>query len=232
MKKASPAAKEALEFAGFAASLFLLWYIGKRFAVSSGSLKAFLNNVPLALSGAVFVLLYVLVTFFVWLSKDVFRIAAAVVYGPWVSTLLVFIGEMANAWVLFNFSRRAGKGFVQKNVPARFTSLYGKSGGIGFGWLLFLRATPLFPFRFLDLGAGLSELSFGRYFAACALGSPLRIFWLQYILAGVGQAALTDPAKITAYLQEHNPVLWLSFLYFVFLVIASLIMKAREKRCR
>jgi len=60
----------------------------------------------------------------------------------------------------------------------------------------------------------------------------LRIFWLQYIIAGVGEAVLTDPAKITRYFSEHPSVLLWSSLYLVFLIAASVIIKAREKNAR
>src|SRR5436189_110289 len=82
---------------------------------------------------------------------------------------------------------------------------------------------PLVPFRFMDLGFGLTKLPFTKYFLAVVLGSPLRIFWLQFILAGVGEALFKNPSALLDYLMAHQNVLFLSGIYFIGVIIATII---------
>jgi len=74
----------------------------------------------------------------------------------------------------------------------------------------------------------LTGIKFRRYFLIVLLGSPLRILWIQYILAGVGQAALRDPKAISQYLNSHAEIFILSLIYLVLAIIALMKLKHKE----
>jgi uncharacterized membrane protein YdjX (TVP38/TMEM64 family) len=208
------------------------WYAGSHFSLDATRLRQPLAAFPLFLSGLLFVILYVTVTFFLWFSKDVFRLAAALFFGPFVSTVLVWLAEMGNAWVLFHFSRTMGKEYIERSLPLNARRIYERSGGMGFGWLLLLRCAPVVAFRVLDMGAGLSAIPFGRYFLASVIGSPLRIFWLQLVLAGAGTAVFKGPAALNGYLSVHPGVVVFSMLYLFGMIAAAIFIKTRERTCR
>lgn len=220
------------KFIIFIAAIVLFIVIGRHFPIDMDKLERSLAHLPFLAAGAIFVTLYVVVTFFIWLSKDIFRIAAALLFGPLLSSLLVFIAELINAVVLFNFSRFLGRGFVEESLKSRAKDLDERLARANFLWLFLFRVTPFIPFRFLDLGAGLTKMSCGRYLAAVILGSPLRIYWLQYILAALGRSVF-NPEVIINYLVLNKPafIFSLSYLLLVILVFLKLRRKT-NKRCR
>ncbi len=210
--------QEPLRLVVLLGGLLLLWLTGRLFSLDLAGVEEFFRKVPLAIAGPCFVGAYVVVTLVVWFSKDLFRIAGALVYGPYWSTLFLCVGELINAWIHFGLSRRLGRGWVESRLGRRYRTLDTRIGNLDFLWLLLFRATPLIPYRFLDLAAGLTSMRFRRYLAACVLATPPRVFWLQFILAGVGRTILTDPAAAGRYLEE-NPVAFAWTCGYVVLVI-------------
>lgn len=211
-------------------SLFLLWYLARYFHFDAEALQASLKKIPLFYSGAVFVFLYCLVTFFIWFSKDAFRLIAAVLFGAVLSTIFIFIAEALNAFILFYIARILGRNFVVDSLKGKCAKLDAKIGKSSFLWLFIFRAMPLIPFRFLDLSCGLTRISFKRYFLAVILGSPLRIFWVQYILAGVGLSILSRPEALVNYLLSNKPAFIFSLIYFVLVIAVVLSLKLRSRK--
>ena len=212
-----------LRFVALIGILVLCWYAGRYFEIDTAFYKSWLLQFPLFISGLIFVLLYVGVTFFAWLAKDLFKIIGAFVFGAYLSTFLIWIAEMFNAAILFHLSRNLGRGFVESKLKRKEGGLNRKIEGSGFWGIFALRAVPLIPYRFLDLACGLTKISFAKYFLIVVVGSPPRIFWIQFILAGIGEAFLKDPNALTKYLMENNAVFLWSFLY----VIAAIVIVIR-----
>ncbi|MDD5166093.1 MAG: VTT domain-containing protein [Candidatus Omnitrophica bacterium] len=211
------------------ASLFFLWYWGRLVHFDTGAIEASLKKLPIFYAGIIFVVLYVVVTFFVWLSKDAFKFIAAVLFGAYMSTLFVYLAEIINAVILFGLSRHLGRGFVEKHLQAKYNNLDKKLGSINFFWLFLFRVVPLFPFRFLDLACGLTRISFKRYFLAVILGSPLRIFWVQYVLSGVGKSIFHNPYALSEYLLQNKPLFIFSFAYLILAILVAFKVKRKEK---
>lgn len=204
-------------------TLFLIASVvlARYYTIDVAALRKTLAAFPFALSAGVFIVLYVAVSFFVFFSKDLFWLVGALLFGPLASTVCVYIAECANAAIFWKLARMLGSPFVQKSLSARHAALAGRLRGISFGWLLLLRATPLVPYRFLDIGAGACGVRFRRYFAAVALGSWVKIAWVQYVLAAVGQAALTDPAEVARFYLGHQAWLWMSAGYLLLVALAA-----------
>lgn len=220
--------KTKLKFLVLLATIVLSIMIGRLFHIDTATLQGYLKKFPLFYSGLIFVLLYVVVTFFIWFSKDIFRFTAAVLFGATLSTLFIWLAETLNAGVLFYLARKLGREFVQDSLKKRkYSQLDEKLGKVSFLWLFLFRLVPLIPFRFLDLGTGLSRVSFRRYLLAVVLGSPLRIFWVQYALAGVGEALFKTPFVLAKYLSQNTPLFLFSLVYLVLVMVVALKLKRK-----
>lgn len=208
--------------------IFLLWYLGRSFPVKPEGLQKSLERLPVIYSGIIFVVLYVVVTFFIWFSKDILKIVGALLYGAALSTLFIWAAEVANAFILFHLGRYLGRGFVQDSLKGKFHSLDTKLAKVNFFWLLVFRAVPLVPFRFMDLGLGLTKISFGRYLIVVILGSPLRIFWVQYILSGVGAGIFRSPNLLVEYLMANKFLFSFSLTYLGLVALVALKIKFKD----
>lgn len=152
---------------------------------------------------------------------------AAVLYGPYISTVFVFVAETINAFILFYFARYLGREFVEKNIQNKYRNLDKKLGQISFGWLLLFRTAPFLPFRFMDLAAGLTRIEFKKYLLAVALGSPVRIFWLQFALSGIGKKILNNPYSVMEFLQGNKGFFIFSALYLILVIVVAVKLKRR-----
>jgi len=220
------------KFVVFIGIIALLWLIGKTLPLDKDTIKNSLTRFPLVLSCAIFVFSYVFVTFFIWFSKDIFRFVSAILYGPYISTLLVFVSEAINAFILFNMARYLGRDFVEEFLKKSGGNLDKKLSGTTFPWLLTLRAVPLIPFRFLDIFAGLTDMPFRRYFWAVALGSPIRIFWLQYALAIAGDTVFKDSRKFSEFVLNNKFLFYSNLIYLVLVIIVFFKIRKRQSKCQ
>jgi uncharacterized membrane protein YdjX (TVP38/TMEM64 family) len=218
-----------LKFLIFIIALSLIWFLGTFFHIDSQEIEYSLRKFPLIYSGLIFIFLYVIVTFFIWLSKDVFRLAAAILFGGYLSTVFVCIAETINAFVLFYFARYFGRGFVESSLQRSRRGLDERLTNVNFFWLFMFRFVPFIPLRFLDLAVGLTNISFRRYLLVVILGSPLRILWVQYILANVGRGVLKDPLLLAEYISQDKTFLIFSFAYTLLIILVALKLKKKGK---
>jgi hypothetical protein len=70
-------------------------------------------------------------------------------------------------------------------------------------------------------------MRFGRYLFACVLGSPIKLFWVQYVLFGVGEGVVSDPHLLVEYFSGNPNVLLFSLVYII--LVAIVIWKVRRK---
>ncbi len=212
-------------------AVFCLW-AGSVVHLSEGQVRSWLERVPFPIAGTVFVGLYVGVTFFVWLGpKDLFRVVAAAFFGPYASTALVFIAEMINLLVFFGMSRRLGRDFVEERLPGRLKRWDHLLAHGGDGLIFLLRVFPVIPLRFLDLGLGLTRFPLRRYFVLAFLGTPIRIFVIQFFLA-LGVETITHPDRLQGYLEAHPTAMAGVLLYIVGSIITFWVLRRRTRRGR
>lgn len=220
--------KVQIKFFFFVFILVLLMLAGRHFHVDTAKIQKSLSGFPVIYSGILYVTLYVVITFFVFFSKDVFWITGAVLFGPALSTLYISIAEIINACILFNMSRYLGRRFVENSLKGKYRNLDEKLTSLNFFWLFMFRAAPLIPYRFLDLAFGLTKVSFGRYMTAVVLASPVKTFWIQYILAGVGNSVLTNPYVLVDYLSGNKTLFAFSFIYLLLVILVALKIKRKN----
>lgn len=219
--------KKKIEFLILIIALILFWYLGRFFRIDTQALQRSLGRFSLFYSGILFVILYCFVTFFVWLSKDVFKFMGAVLFGAYFSTLFILIAEIINAFILFYLTRYLGRGFVEKSLEKRYKNLDQRLANINFFWLFLFRAVPLIPFRFLDIALGLTNISFRRYLIVVILGSPIRIFWVQYIVASVGESIFNNPYALVEYLLKNKTLFMFSLAYLILVIFLAVKFKDR-----
>lgn len=220
--------KSRIKFLVLIISLILIWYLGRVFQIDTEAMGQSLHRFPVLYSGIIYVALYCVVTFFVFFSKDIFWITGALAYGPYLSTLLVIIAEAINAVILFHLARYLGRNFVEHCLKKKSEDIDDRLANINFFWLFILRLAPLIPYRFLDLAVGLTRIHFRRYLAAVLLATPIRAFWVQYILAAVGKNILNKPELLVGYLSQNKALLILSFIYLVLVILAAFKLRHRD----
>ncbi len=214
--------KPTQRFFLFIALIAGLWYLGRALHIDLVQIKAWLSQYPLWLSGSLFVLIYIGLTTVLWVGTiDIFRISGALLFGPYWSTLFVTLAEIGNATILFLLSRKLGREFIEQKFNLKEKHRQYAPDNAGFWTALVLRINPLVPFRFMDVGFGLTQLSFRKYFYAVVLGSPLRIFWLQFVIAGMGEAVFRNPSAMVEYFRDNPAALALSFIYMLTVVVLT-----------
>jgi uncharacterized membrane protein YdjX (TVP38/TMEM64 family) len=214
--------KQGLGFLILILVVLLFWYLGRALQIDIPAIQKWLSVFPPVLSAILYILLYVAVTFFIFFSKDLFWFMGAILFGPFLSALYICIAETINAFILFYLSRFLGRGYVEKNLSEKYRRLDNKLGKISLFWLFVFRAAPLLPYRFLDLASGLTGIRFKKYLIAVVFGSPFKMFWIQYILYGVGISIFNDPGVLAEYFLAHKPLLIFSLLYIILVVMVFL----------
>jgi uncharacterized membrane protein YdjX (TVP38/TMEM64 family) len=204
--------------------------LGKIFSFDTEPYRDYLSQFPLLLSGAIFIVLYCSLSFIIWIGpKDIFKIVGVAIYGPYLSTFLIWIAEMGNLLFLFSLSRRLGRAFVENKLKGRMHRVDQAIAETSYWWIIFLRSTPIVPFRFQDLGFGLTKISLRKYFTISALASPPRIFFLQFFLS-LGLETIEDPRRLTAYLEAHPKIFLITFVYLLISLILLFVLRKRLKR--
>ena len=229
MKNTQDYKRSSLRFLVLIVFLALTWFLGRAFNIDLDYYKNLLSRVPLVFSGLIFTLSYVIVSFFIWMAKDIFKIVGAVLFGAVFSSLFIFIAELINASILFHLSRFLGREFIERKLKGGLANLDEKIARSGFWGVFVFRIIPLVPYRFLDIAAGLTKISFRQYILAVILGSPVRVFWLQYILAVLGENVFKNPEMIAAYFSANPRVLFFSSIYLVCSIILALLIKRKFK---
>lgn len=211
----------------FAAFIFVIIWLGGVLSANIERIKTILKNTPCIYSSIVFVVLYILANFVFFADiKDLLKPIGAVMFGAYISTLLIYIAEVINAFIFFNLSRLLGMKFVERVLKGKFHKFYEKLSNISFRWIFLLRFVPLVPFRVLDVSFGLSKVSFKKYLWAVLLGSPLRIFWIQFILAAIGGFSVE---KMMAYYRGNSIMSAFTLIYFGIAVFIAIKMKHKLK---
>ncbi len=220
--------KNKIKFLVLIISLILLWYLGRFLRIDTEALGKSLSRFPILYSAILYVVLYCVVTFFVFFSKDIFWVAGAVTFGAYLSTLLVYIAEIISAFILFHLARYLGRNFVEHYLKKKSENLDDRLANINFFWLFIIRLVPLIPYRFLDLGVGLTKIRFRRYLVAVLLATPIRVFWVQYILAAVGKNIFNKPELLINYLLQNKALFIFSFIYLFLIILAAFKLKHKD----
>ncbi len=150
----------------------------------------------------------------------------ALVFGKWLGTGLNMLGAMGGATIAFVFSRFLLRDFFQRRVfkenpwYARFNEGVRQNG---FYYILLVRLIPLFPFNGINFAAGITDLSYRRYFMGTFLGMLPHAFVYANAVAEVGESAVHG-FRMTAGLAVSITLL------ILFIVASMLVKKTIERR--
>jgi uncharacterized membrane protein YdjX (TVP38/TMEM64 family) len=217
--------------------LFLIFIIlcvalSRYFKFNLAESKKILLSYPLVLSGLIFIILYVGSTTIVWFGpKDILRVAAALIYGAYISTVLVYIGEMLNLIIMFSMARALGRDFVAKQLKGKLQQLDENIAQTSFLSIFFLKLIPIVSYRVLDLFFGITKISLKKYFLISLLAAPVRLFFVQFVLS-LGLDVALNPEKLREYFEAHPLALWLNFIYMVVSIVAVIIWRYQAKNKR
>ncbi len=196
------------------------WYLGSQFSYDIELLKQKLESHPKPVSGAIFIVLYVVLTSIFWFGpKDILRVSGALLFGAAVSSIFIWIAEVINSFIMFHLSRSLGREFVESRLKlkkGRMDAVERSRSWLGvFAW----RINPLVAIRFTDLAYGLTSIKFPRYLIPASIATIPRIYWLQYILADLGMALFKKPSSVQEYIMQNSFFIRFSMVYFASVVI-------------
>jgi uncharacterized membrane protein YdjX (TVP38/TMEM64 family) len=191
---------------------------------------SWLRSIPVLYSVPAFLVIYVGLSFFFLLAKDLLWIVGAVLFDVVGSTVLICIGEYINACILFNLSRFMGRGYVEQSLKGKLGAFDSSLGKCNFFWLFLLRATPVIPYRFLDIGAGLTAIPFSRYMLAVVFGTPIKTFWIQYILRKVGEGLYQNPSVLVQLFLQNKQLLLVNFVYLLLMIFVAVGISQKGRR--
>ncbi|MEW5895321.1 MAG: VTT domain-containing protein [Candidatus Omnitrophota bacterium] len=233
------------QFIFFIALIALFIVAGKFFNFDQEQSRQFFARQPFALSSVVFVALYVVGTFFIWFGpKDILRVVSLFVFGVTWSTFLVYIGESLNMVVLFWFSRRLGRPFIEQHARGKIKQLKEAASDTSGLVIFFMKFYPVVPFRFLDLGYGLTGISFAKYAIISLIASPVRLYVIQFFLDLMIRFGLALSGDVSSFMQKYmdfvdyfiaspglmRPLMAYTFSAFIF--FATLLIRSHLRRTK
>jgi uncharacterized membrane protein YdjX (TVP38/TMEM64 family) len=219
--------RPGFRFGVFVAILLVMIFSGKVFTIDKKQLDHFFAPIPIGYSIVIFLILYVASDFINWVLKDMLKVLGAIIFGAYVSSLLIYISEIINACIFFRMSTYLGRDFLDASLKGRSKKLYENLGSLSFAWIILLRMVPLIPFRIMDMAFGLSKVSFRKYITAVVLASPLRIFWIQFILASLTEGFSIH--SVSSYLAKNPFITYATCVYFIIACVCALLLRKKFK---
>jgi uncharacterized membrane protein YdjX (TVP38/TMEM64 family) len=138
------------------------------------------------------------------LPGTLLSLVGAILYGPFLGTLLVWLGATLGSLPPYMLARIAGRpavdSFLQANTLERFDRWIAERG---FQGLLLVRLLPIFPYVIVNYACGLMGIKLRSYLIATAVGILPGTFVYQYLFSSVGERVLTDGLR-WSYLQDPN----------------------------
>ncbi len=206
----------------------LIWFASSYFDIDKTKINQFLSSYPGYSKWILFILFYSVVSYFIWAIKDPLKIIGAFFFGAYISTLLIWVAEVINCFLLFFTARLLIRGSISEKFKSRWISQVDERvKRLSLGWIFLLRFVPLIPYRVLDTTFGFTKIDFKKYLFIVLVASPVRIFWVQYIISAVGENILKKPSVVANYLQNNPLLMGLSLGYFIIMLIV--IFKLRKK---
>ena len=149
----------------------LSWYLGRTF--SPQEIQDLLGSLgfwaPLAYVG-----LFVMLPVF-FFPVAVLALAGGLLFGLWKGAVYTFLGALLNCSLMFWLARHVGQQQIRALIQSRLsavwqTRLQRLEGKEGFLLLVLLRLIPAVPYNLINYAFGLTEMPYGTYVLASALG--------------------------------------------------------------
>lgn len=205
---------------------FLCSYLTRGFFYSlinfdQGELTSFLLSFK-GISFFIYILLIVVGIIIAPIHPFIFYVAGGIVFGPYVSWILIMIGATIGSSIAFIVAKRYGRRFVEKYISKkninRFDKASKKYGSLS---IFLLRVNPLTSSDIWSYIAGLTKIKFWKFLMWTLLGLAPAIFVQTYFGKAIGE----------------NPVLFKIFVgiaisYITILLIVAIYLFFRKKKKR
>ena len=160
---------------------------------SRDSLAALYQSRPLY-TAATFFLVYVVATALSFPGAAILTLAAGAMFGVGVGTVLVSFASSLGALLAFLTARYLLRDLVQNRFGKQLAPVNQGMQHDGLFYLLTLRLVPVFPFFLVNLLAGLTPISAGRFYWVSQLG--MLAGTVVFVNAGTQLAAIARPADV------------------------------------
>lgn len=171
------------KFFGLCAVLVVLYFLFRDWDISLASLRDQVGAYPLGIAVFVFAGLYCFISVVPIAGRDIFKLVAAMLWGWWLSTLIVFAGEMLAALVAFVLARVLGKDLLDQLFGDRLKSSYQRLNRAGVRNVILLRILPITPYRYFNYTAGVTDLDLAPYLVGSAVGIFIRTLFFQTLFS-------------------------------------------------
>lgn len=180
------------------------------------------NRAPFLLG---FVLVYIAVTALSLPGAAILTLTGGAVFGALTATLVVNVGATLGATLAFLLARYLFRDAVAARLGPRLAAFDEGLAKGAWGYLLFLRLVPVFPFFLINLGAGLTRVRLRTYFVTTMVGILPGSF--VYCNAGANLARIDSLSGIAS-----PGVLGALALLGAFALIPTVYLRLRAKRAK
>ncbi|MEO8741122.1 MAG: VTT domain-containing protein [Casimicrobiaceae bacterium] len=112
-----------------------------------------------------------------------FALLLGFLFGRWVATALILVGATIGTSLLFLAVRHLFADAVRRRLGPKATRGVAGFAQNAFGWMLFLRLTPLVPYWLVNLVPAITHIRIGTY----ALATMLGIVPITLVVTSLGQ---------------------------------------------
>lgn len=189
----------------------LLWVTGFfQVAHSPEGLQEYIQRFA-PYSHAVFFLLQLISVILAPIPSNLTTVAGGLLFGAGTAFLLTTLAVVLGSVIVFQLSRSIGQPFAQQFISTGTWERYGEVIRRKRNVFLFLAFLfPFFPDDLLCIMAGLTDISFRRFFILVLLGRP----WGLLVAAAVGGSVVTIPLWGMALLGVGGGALFLLALRY------------------
>lgn len=179
-------------------ALFFIFDLGQYLSLDylksqQAALERYRDSYPLR-TGAVFFLIYVLVTALSLPGATVMTLAVGAIFGLFWGTVLVSFASTLGATLAFLIARFLLRDMVQRRFGDRLKAINAGIEKDGAFYLFALRLVPLFPFFVINLAMGLTNLKTLTFAWVSQVGMLLGT--IVYVNAGTQLGQVESPADV------------------------------------
>ncbi|MGF7161837.1 putative membrane protein YdjX (TVP38/TMEM64 family) [Rhodoligotrophos appendicifer] len=178
----------AAHLSGVAAWLDIKWIAAHR-----DELLNWVEARPIA-SGALFIVFYAAVVALSLPAATVLTLLGGFLFGRWIGTALVVVGATLGAVAIFSIAKTSfGEGLRSKAGPL-YQKVAANMQENAFGYLLFMRLVPVFPFFLVNIVPAMFSIETGTF----ALATFIGIIPGSFVYANLGGelSTITDPGDL------------------------------------
>jgi uncharacterized membrane protein YdjX (TVP38/TMEM64 family) len=166
------------------------------------------------ISFIIYILLIILAIVLAPIHPFIFYVAGGIVFGPYISWVLVMIGVTIGSSIAFKLSKIYGRKFIEKNISKerinKFDSITDKYGSLS---IFLLRVNPLTSSDIWSYIAGLTRIKFWKFLMWTLLGLAPAIFVQTYFGKAIGENTVLFKIFVGVALS-YLVILLIGLIYF------------------